>query len=183
MRAPSPLFAFLWLCLSFHIATVLGSALLPPQPVLSRTPLSRRHEDAEAAAFPRLAQASSDDLEAARKVIDAAIVEMRVLNRRRLDHPARNAYRLAPETQLEKRQQRESDDDEGVPPLLEITTEIASAAALLAEAEGAGDFDGDSSANVTETSDLQKRAGWWMEGIIRRGKVAKAWGGNTEYKV
>jgi hypothetical protein len=50
------------------------------------------------------------------------------------------------------------------PPLLEITQEIADAAALLAEA--------DAYANVnrsTPTPTVRKRAGYWMEDISRKG--------------
>lgn len=168
-----------WTSLSIHSLLVLGVVSERNGPSRFSAKYLRRDDDPRP--FPRLAKASSSDVEAALEVVDAAIAEMRVLNRARLDNPVRNAYRLAPGTKVSK---RDEEDVNAVPPLLQITTEIASAAALVAEAEAAGQLDDDvTDRNTTSTSKLEKRASWWMGDITRRGNIPKAWGGPTGYKV
>lgn len=177
--------AALLACLFFHIPTV-RSSVLPSSGLGYAHPdvrFSRIVKDdellvrASSSTFPRLAKASESDVEEARKVVKAAIKEMTVLNKARLDHPARNVYKLQPGTVLGKR----ASDADG-PPILDITPQIASAAALLAEAETAEESENGESKNTTDST-LNKRAGWWMEGVTRRGTVPTAWGGSSGYKV
>lgn len=65
-----------------------------------------------------------------------------------------------------------------MPHLLQITPELAAAAALVAEAEIAqGNITG---TKVTENT-LRKRDGFWMENIERRG--SSPWGDDPNYKI
>ncbi len=108
---------------------------------------------------------------AARQIVKNAIAKMTELNKARLAKPARNNFILRPGTKASKR------DDDTPPPLLEITDQIAQAAALLAE------LDPDPTVNSTLSSaPPTKRAGsFWMEGIARKGTVP--WGNDASYKV
>jgi hypothetical protein len=117
--------------------------------------------------------ATPSDIAAARKIVKDAINAMRKLNKQRLDHPAHNLYQLRPGTRVGK---RESSDQAGAPsPLLNITADIAWAAALLADIDGAN-------ATTSSPPTVQKRAGaFWMEGIARKGTVP--WGNDASYKV
>ncbi|KAL0932540.1 LysM domain-containing protein [Colletotrichum truncatum] len=88
---------------------------------------------------PLLKVASSGDLERARDIVATAIAASAKLNKARLTSPLRNQYKLKPgavigKTTVDKRR-RARRDDSRPPPLLEISEEIAWAAALLAEAE------------------------------------------------
>lgn len=114
-------------------------------------------------------RATAIDIVNARKIVNDAISKMSILNKARLDSPMRNQYRPKPGTQL-KRRSLETEP----PPLLNITRDIADAAALIAELE--------STANSNLTQFLEKRAGrFWMEGIARKGTVP--WENDSGYKV
>jgi hypothetical protein len=92
---------------------------------------------------------------------------MTKLNKARLARPSRNNYGLQPGTRLGKR------DDTSTRPLLNITAQIARAAALVAE------VDAEPASNATRKA---KRAGsFWMEGLERKGTVP--WGNDGSYKV
>jgi hypothetical protein len=111
--------------------------------------------------------ASSSDIEAARQIVKDAIARMTTLNKARLAKPSRNNFKLKPGTKTSKR------DETPPPPLLEITDQIARAAALVAE------LDVDPALNATHVA---KRAGtFWMEGLQHKGTVP--WGGDGTYKV
>jgi hypothetical protein len=134
-----------------------------------------RHRDSVASRQPSLSPSvatqnvSSGDIEAARRIVKDAIAKMTELNKARLAKPTRNNFRLKPGTKSRKR------DDEAPPPLLEITDEIARAAALVAE------VDVDPSLNTT-LPPVAKRAGtFWMESIAHKGTVP--WGNDASYKV
>ena len=102
---------------------------------------------------------------------------MTELNKARLAKPSRNNFKLQPGTKVSRR-------DENAPPppapLLDITDDIARAAALIAE------LDTDPVSNTTLDARRavlnSKRAGaFWMEGIARKGTVP--WGNDGSYKV
>ncbi|KAI0402848.1 pectate lyase superfamily protein-domain-containing protein [Xylaria palmicola] len=97
---------------------------------------------------------------------------MTTLNKARLAKPSRNNFRLKPGTRAAKRV------NDPRPKLLEVTDEMARAAALLAEL----DADRISNATLPTAAPAGKRAGpFWMEGIARRGTVP--WGNDASYKV
>ncbi|KAK1703500.1 LOW QUALITY PROTEIN: pectate lyase superfamily protein-domain-containing protein [Colletotrichum lupini] len=135
-------------------------------------------------AKPLLNAASSSDLEKARGIVTIAIAASSKLNKARLNSPLRNQYRLKPGTVIggaivnETRRTRR--DDPEPPPLLEITDEIAWAAALLAEAEADMPQDGVKvpSRNITRRA---AAGSYWMESIARKGIVP--WGDEPSYAV
>lgn len=138
------------------------------------------HSLAELGKTPLLQKATMLDIEAARKIVQEAIAKASKLNEARLEHPARNRYWLKPGTLVmgpsrSAKRLRQDAEDEPPPPLLEITPEIAAAAALVAEA--------DAVANSTGVSHIQKRGTFWMEHIARRGSHPTSWGGSAGYKV
>lgn len=51
-------------------------------------------------------EATTQQIASARKIVDDAIQQMTVLNKARLDHPARNHYSLKPGTVVNKRRGR-----------------------------------------------------------------------------
>ncbi len=63
------------------------------------------------------------------------------------------------------------------PPLPQVTSEVAAAAALVAEADAVNTM------NNTHISHVQKRGSFWMEHIARRGSHPTFWGGSAGYKV
>lgn len=119
-----------------------------------------------------LPRASAAELSAANKIVQDAISKMTVLNKARLQNPARNRYKAKPGGQLGR-----GGDDGAPPPLLEITPEIAAAAALLSEQDTTAAYQ-----NRTSQSQLRPRdASFWMEGITRKGTVP--WGSTSGYAV
>ncbi|KZL70356.1 exo-beta-D-glucanase, partial [Colletotrichum tofieldiae] len=137
-------------------------------------------------AKPLLKAASFRDLERARSIVATAIAASAKLNKARLASPLRNQYRLKPGTVIggttvdERRRARR--DDSPPPPLLEITDEIAWAAALLAEAEAEvpeGGVRAPPSRNLTRRAAV--RGSYWMESIARKGAVP--WGEDHSYAV
>ncbi|GAW24601.1 hypothetical protein ANO14919_141920 [Xylariales sp. No.14919] len=116
--------------------------------------------------------ASSSDVEAAQRIVQDAIAEMTELNKARLAKPQRNNFKLKSGTKASKR------DNDARPKLLEITDEMARAAALLAEL----DVDAVSNATSYAPIPMEKRAGtFWMENIAHKGTVP--WGNDASYKV
>ncbi|KAK4186215.1 putative LysM domain-containing protein [Podospora australis] len=115
---------------------------------------------------------STADIQAARQIVKNAIAKMTELNKARLAHPAPNNFKLKPGSKVLKR----DEDAPPAPPLLDITDEIARAAALVAE------VDTDLATFNTTSNVPTKRAGaFWMEGIARKGTVP--WGKDSSYKV
>ncbi|RFU75893.1 pectin lyase fold virulence factor [Trichoderma arundinaceum] len=128
---------------------------------------------------PLLKDASTEDIENARKIVEDAITKSTRLNKARLAKPLRNKYELEPGTMLgdstsNRRSRRRRDSDE-VPPLLEITDEIAAAAALVTEAEAEGLI-----SNITRRA-ASASGTYWMEHIDRKGTVP--WGNDQGYKI
>ncbi|KLU87058.1 hypothetical protein MAPG_06063 [Magnaporthiopsis poae ATCC 64411] len=100
---------------------------------------------------------------------------MAVLNKARLDKPFRNRYKQSSASRTAKR----TDTVDAPLPLLNITEEIASAAALIAEAEALSSND---TGLLNSTASLNRRASpFWMEGLARKGTVP--WGNDPNYKV
>ena len=140
-------------------------------------------------------RATAEELEQARQIVANAIAEAGRLHEARYQRPARNSYRLKPGTVIgngttvlpirrRSRSRRGANGAEAPPPLLEITEEIARAAALVAEADAlaaarSGSFSNVPAGNVTRR---QTSAGtFWMQGLARKGRVP--WGGNSIYAV
>ncbi|KAK1979523.1 pectate lyase superfamily protein-domain-containing protein [Colletotrichum cereale] len=135
---------------------------------------------------PLLKEASSRDLERARGIVATAITASAKLNKARLASPLRNQYRLKPGTVIGgttvSQRRRAQLDDSPPTPLLEITDEIAWAAALLAEAEAEvpeGGVEAPHSRNVTRRA--ATKGSYWMESIARKGTVP--WGDDPSYTV
>ena len=127
---------------------------------------------------PLLKTASAADLTRARSIVADAIAASAERNKARLGNPARNQYRLKP-------------GDAAPPPLLEITDEMAWAAALVAEAEAVAPPEGVNLGTThpvpsnSSSSGVKRRAPvrgtYWMETIARRGTVP--WGDDPTYQV
>ncbi|KAK4203018.1 pectate lyase superfamily protein-domain-containing protein [Triangularia verruculosa] len=141
---------------------------------------------------PLLRNVSTTDLERARKIVEEAILKSAELNAARLQNPARNVYRLKPGTVLgggapQRRGLMSRADEAGEelpPPLLDITDEIAAAAALVSEAEAVEALGGMSNLTARHSRRQVKAAAsgtFWMEHITRMGTVP--FGDDPSYKV
>ncbi|KAI1419915.1 pectate lyase superfamily protein-domain-containing protein [Xylaria sp. FL1777] len=155
--------ALLCACLTFHfLVGFSGSASASPQVARRSSVIPRQ---ASLSPFVTTQNASLSDIEAARQIVQDAITKMTKLNKARLAKPNRNNSKL----------KRNNDANSQ---LLEITNEIARAAALLAELEATPV----SNATIPSPASIEKRAGtFWMEGIARKGTVP--WGNDASYKV
>ncbi|KAL4754843.1 hypothetical protein BDW72DRAFT_200512 [Aspergillus terricola var. indicus] len=118
---------------------------------------------------PLLVDATEASIDEARIVVHDAIARMTRLNKARLDNPIRDSYRSRPGTNI-------TPGGDEYPPLLEITKEVAHAAALVAEADMAAEL-----ANGTSTLAQQAAGTFWMQDIRRQGTVP--WGNDPTYKV
>lgn len=134
----------------------------------------------DATTTPLIKNATLSDLERARQVVEDALAESAKRNAARLANPARNQYGLAPGTVVggrRKLRRRDGEADVPPPPLLEITPEIAAAAALVAEADAV-----ELAGNATKSAPVERRAGaFWMESIARKG--TSPWGSDPSFKV
>ncbi|KAI0861353.1 glycoside hydrolase family 55 protein [Xylaria cubensis] len=160
--------ALLCVCLTSHYFAVSASPLLASSQDAYRASVASRQPSLSS--FITARNASSSDIEAAQEIVKDAIAKMTVLNKARLAKPLRNNFKLKPGTKTSKR-------DDSAPKLLEITDDIARAAALVAELEA-------NSANVTSSTPapVAKRAGtFWLENIAHKGTVP--WGNDASYKV
>jgi hypothetical protein len=131
---------------------------------------------------PRLRNATEADLRQAREVVERAIEEAAVLNRKRLENPRRNNYGLQKGTKVFDRR----DDESQAPPLLTITDDIAAAAALVAEADAIDEnlvlTNGTSAVPEAGVKETRQTSAFWMESIQRRGSWP--WGSNSaDFKV
>ncbi len=115
---------------------------------------------------------STAELQKARLLVEAAISKSVELDMARYAEPARNPYGQVSTTGSNRK--RQIIVTETVPPLLNITDEIAEAAALVSEADARH-----------LTSNLTARSvgagSFWMGGIARKGIVP--WGGDSSYEV
>ncbi|KAK5630292.1 hypothetical protein RRF57_006007 [Xylaria bambusicola] len=119
--------------------------------------------------------ASQSDIEAAQRIVQNAIAEMTERNKARLANPHRSNSRRKPGSKGSKR-------DELLPELLEITTDVARAAGIVAEINLGPKPKPASNETLNTPPSVEKRAGtFWMEGIARKGTVP--WGNDASYKV
>lgn len=119
--------------------------------------------------------ATLSDVEKARDIVRNALARAAQLNEARVRSPARNNYELAPGTKL-KRSGSTAPQDTQPAPLLDITAEIAHAAALVAEVDAFAANNG--STTITKTT---RSSSFWMENIDRKGTIP--WGGDAGYQV
>lgn len=159
------------------------------------TPEPRTRSTPAGAVAPLLKRATSTALEKARSIVQKAIAESAERNEGRYKSPQRNKYRLRPGTVVGptvverpsgyKRRAPEDADPAAPVPLLEITDEIADAAALVAEADAmaaAGTFRNVTApGNLTMTRRQASSGTFWMASIARKGIVP--WGDNSTYAV
>lgn len=111
-----------------------------------------------------LASSSDTDVENARLLVQEAIANMTVLNKARIANPMRNQYVKGSSS---KRATTSS-------PLLDITSELANAAALVAEADAA-------TSPIATTSRVKRSGDFWLGNIDHRGTVP--WGSDSSYTV
>lgn len=120
---------------------------------------------------PQASNVTKVELETAGKIVHDALIKMRQLNKARRDNPARNRYYLKPGTIAS----RNGGSHKQPPPLLEITEEIARAAALVAEADVANDT------NFVPPPVRANAEPFWMAGVPYKGTMP--WGDDPSYKV
>jgi hypothetical protein len=167
--------ALIWACVAASSCSV--AAVPQSSPDAHRRLAGRDALSARAASAPLLANATASTLAAARQLVKDSIAKAAVLNKARIQKPARDHYTLAPgtiigdQTVSKKRSDPGPADGVAPPPLLAITPEIAAAAALVAEADAAaGDVGNETSSLRKKDSAFEERASsFWMEGITRQG--------------
>ncbi|EGO56022.1 hypothetical protein NEUTE1DRAFT_117997 [Neurospora tetrasperma FGSC 2508] len=131
---------------------------------------------------PLLKRATVKDLEAARNIVKKALADSSRLNKARVARPLRNKYSLKPGTMVGgggvvgKQNIAYRGIDQDVPPLLDITDEIAAAAALVAEADSLGGWK-----NVTKRAATTSAGTYWMQSLARKGTVP--WGDEPDYAI
>lgn len=155
----------------------VGVDTIKPEKVVAkqnkRAPIARRILDDRIT--PLWKRANPQDLDNARLIVQSALNQSSKLNQARLAKPLRNVYGLTPGTIIGQSTAPSPDTtfNSDVIPLLEITPEIAQAAALVAEAD-----------TVANPRNVTKRAvsgSYWMEHIDRKGTVP--WGDDPNYHV
>ncbi|KAK1966745.1 pectin lyase-like protein [Colletotrichum sublineola] len=157
-----------------------------PDQQATKMPTSKRRGAPSASdAKPLLKAASLTDIERARSIVANAIAASAKLNKARLASPLRNQYRLKPgtiigETTVNKRHHARRDDSPLLP-LLEITDEIAWAAALLAEADTEVPEGSVEAPSRNFTRRAAASGSYWMESIARKGTVP--WANDPSYTV
>ncbi|OIW25494.1 pectin lyase-like protein [Coniochaeta ligniaria NRRL 30616] len=127
-------------------------------------------------------------LDQARLIVAKAIAESAERNAARYANPARNMYRLKPGTvvggtTVQRRRDGHKRQTDATPPqLLEITDEIAQAAALVAEVEAAAAAMQGVAAGIGNFTRRQSTGGtFWMQSLARSGTVP--WGDDPSYVV
>lgn len=141
-------------------------------PGIRTSPRPRRY--AATVSAPLLRNVTAEAIRKAEELVEAAIKESTILNQKRFENPMRNRYSLKPGTVV-GHARRAVEAVDAPPPLLQITPELAAAAALIAEADAAKEYG-------NKTLFHNTRAGsFWMESIGRKGTVP--WGDDSSYKV
>ncbi|KAK3505264.1 pectate lyase superfamily protein-domain-containing protein [Neurospora crassa] len=132
----------------------------------------RRRNVPEHHVTPLLKRSTAKELQVARTIVKKALADSARLNKARVAHPLRNNYGLKPGTVVggghgpgEQRIASIKQDVE-VLPLLDITDEIAAAAALVAEADSVGGWK-----NVTKRAATASTGTYWMQGLDRKGTI------------
>jgi len=177
-------------------ATCAAAAHAPEPRIASRFPLLwRRNSTVDESVPPLLRNVSSTELERARAIVLGAIAESGRLNKARLANPLRNNYELKPGTitgappsvpapapapASRRLRSRARPVAAPAPPLLQITDEIAKAAALVAEADAAGTR-GRGSNQTLARRQSSGPGTYWMAGLARKGRVP--WGNDPSYNV
>lgn len=140
---------------------------------VSSTAGSSLHSRAEN--FPVLLRnVTEPQLRKAREIVEKAVEEAAVRNRKRLDNPLRNNYKLQDGTKIYSREE--------APALLSITDEIADAAALVAEAEAFGDKFQLTNGSTIVQHETRQSKDFWLENMKHQG--AWPWGKNkSDFKV
>jgi hypothetical protein len=169
----------------------------------------RALQNSNATLPPRLQNATQADIDHARAVVNQTIEEMRVRNKARVMQPLRNNYGLKPGTITKRDVSPVTSANLTVPeelnitltgtipgynapppPLVNITQEIADAAALLAEYDAVTKVNGTyipgKTNQTNDQSKLRHRAAdagdtSWMASITRKGTVP--FGDDSAYKV
>ncbi|KAH7027557.1 pectate lyase superfamily protein-domain-containing protein [Microdochium trichocladiopsis] len=173
-----------WAAFGLNSTTQNATYMLPR--TLPFVSIPRARSIADGYATPLLKRATAHDLQAARETVKKAQAAANKLNKARVANPLRNKYSLKPGTVVggssnttvkSKRLTARDSTAETAPPLLEITDEIAAAAALVAEAEASvGSF------NSTSKRRIAARSGtFWMEHLARKGTVP--WGDDPNHVV
>lgn len=157
----------------------------PSPSELHPNPVRRRNSTAPIHA-PLVGNATLSTLSKALKLVDEAIEESSRLNSIRLANPLRNKYQLRPGTvtgSLKSRQKKDQKNAQSspIPQLLNITDEIAAAAALVAEADAQQYRYNVTKKAVTAAAAASQSGSYWMEHIDRKGTVP--WGNDASYKV
>ncbi|KAL4893184.1 pectate lyase superfamily protein-domain-containing protein [Aspergillus ambiguus] len=153
-----------------------------PAALASPAPLLTALKDEGASLSPLLRNATQSDVDKARALVDQAIQEMRIRNKARVMHPIRNSYASNPRTAVTKRDGTTLKPSElefllngtvpgynaPAPALVNITADIKSAAALLAELEAVNRI-----SRGPSTPKLKARASSssWMASIGRKGTM------------
>ncbi|WPJ57197.1 hypothetical protein SMAC4_12999 [Sordaria macrospora] len=131
---------------------------------------------------PLLKRSTAKDLEAAQNIVKKALADSSRLNKARVARPLRNKYSLKPGSIVGgggvagKQNMASRGIDQDVPPLLDITDEIAAAAALVAEADSMGGWK-----NVTKRAATASAGTYWMQSLARKGTVP--WGDEPNYAI
>jgi hypothetical protein len=121
----------------------------------------------------RLAQvASEEQVKNAREIVNAELQKWAAHNKARFEEPLRNKYILKNEQKAPKFLKR------GVPSI-EITEEIAAAAALVAEMDALQDSN--STSPNLQTHEKRQASNFWMEKIARHG--TQPYGNDAGYEV
>lgn len=105
-----------------------------------------------------LAGASESDIQEAKKIVDAAIRKATLYNKARLERPSQTTYLL--------KSHRKGRSTDGVAPLFEVTDDIATAAALLAEADA---YEKRRKSGWKRLETRQRTSRFWMANISHRG--------------
>ncbi|KAI1371648.1 glycoside hydrolase family 55 protein [Hypoxylon crocopeplum] len=156
------------------------------KPVTKRQPILNFRSTSDPTITPLLKRASTRDIERARSIVEDAITESSRLNTARLANPLRNMYGLKPGTvigtsNVPAQGRTGNANSTTPPPLLQITDEIAEAAALVAEADASGAAGNVTRRAVAASSTFAASGTYWMEGLARKGTVP--WGNDASYKV
>lgn len=162
---------------AFELETGHGIASNLTEAAASRSPVrrafNRRERRKQIRQSPLATNATASDIAEAREIVEKALDESAKRNALRLANPLRNNYNLKPGTKVRR-------SDNAAPALLEITDEIARAAALLSEVE-ARESTGNYSKIAAAPASAAKSGTYWMEHIQRKGTVP--WGDDPSYKV
>lgn len=133
---------------------------------------------------PLVKNATGEDIEKARKIVEDAIGKSSLLNEARLANPLRNKYSLKPDTVIGGSSSKErrgidqvTDEQSLPPPLFQVTDEIAEAAALVSESESVEMVSNDTRRQVK----VAASGTFWMEHLDRKGTVP--WGDDPSYPV